>query len=31
MTVEMKAVEPPATTEALELLIADRSDPDRRR
>jgi uncharacterized membrane protein YgaE (UPF0421/DUF939 family) len=30
MTVEMKAVEPPATTEALELLIADRSDPDRR-
>ena len=30
MTMEMKAVEPPATTEALELLIADRSDPDRR-
>ena len=31
MTMEMKAVEPPATTEALELLITDRSDPDRRR
>ncbi|MBB5830429.1 FUSC family protein [Brachybacterium aquaticum] len=31
MTVEMRAVEPPATTEALELLITDRSDPDRRR
>lgn len=31
MTREMQAVEPPATTEALELLIADRSDPDRRR
>ncbi|MFC7375237.1 aromatic acid exporter family protein [Brachybacterium sp. GCM10030267] len=30
MTQEMKAVEPPATTEALELLITDRSDPDRR-
>jgi uncharacterized membrane protein YgaE (UPF0421/DUF939 family) len=31
MTVEMRAVEPPATTEALELLIAARSAPDRRR
>ncbi|NMA76633.1 MAG: FUSC family protein [Actinomycetales bacterium] len=31
MTVEMRALEPPATTEALELLITDRSDPDRRR
>ncbi|MFC0673933.1 FUSC family protein [Brachybacterium hainanense] len=30
MTREMAAIEPPATTEALELLIADRSDPDRR-
>ena len=30
-TMEMKALEPPATTEALELLITDRSDPDRRR
>src|SRR5699024_12007834 len=28
---EMRALEPPATTEALELLITDRSDPDRRR
>ncbi|MFE5774690.1 aromatic acid exporter family protein [Brachybacterium sp. NPDC056505] len=31
LTREMSAVEPPATTEALELLITDRSDPDRRR
>ena len=31
MTMEMRALEPPATTEALELLITDRSDPDRRR
>lgn len=31
LTVEMKALEPPATTEALELLITDRSDPDRHR
>ncbi|WP_193107323.1 aromatic acid exporter family protein [Brachybacterium sp. FME24] len=31
MTQEMHALEPPATTEALELLITDRSDPDRRR
>lgn len=31
LTREMRAVEPPATTEALELLISDRSDPDRRR
>lgn len=31
MTQEMRAVEPPATTEALELLITDRSDPDRQR
>jgi hypothetical protein len=31
LTQEMSAVEPPATTEALELLITDRSDPDRRR
>ena len=31
MTVEMQALEPQATTEALELLITDRSDPDRRR
>lgn len=31
MTQEMRALEPPATTEALELLITDRSDPDRRR
>ncbi|MFQ6483997.1 FUSC family protein [Brachybacterium epidermidis] len=31
LTREMKAVEPPATTEALELLITDRSDPLRRR
>lgn len=30
-TSEMSALEPPATTEALELLITDRSDPDRRR
>ena len=30
MTTEMRALEPPATTEALELLITDRSDPDRR-
>lgn len=30
LTREMKAVEPPATTAALELLITDRSDPDRR-
>ncbi|MGP9695315.1 FUSC family protein [Brachybacterium sp. AOP25-B2-12] len=30
-TRELKAVEPPATTAALELLITDRSDPDRRR
>lgn len=30
-TREMRAVEPPATTEALELLITDRSDPGRRR
>jgi hypothetical protein len=27
----MKALEPPATTEAIELLIADRSDPGRHR
>lgn len=31
MTVEMRTLEPQATTEALELLITDRSDPDRRR
>ncbi|PWH06524.1 FUSC family protein [Brachybacterium endophyticum] len=31
LTREMSAVEPPATTEALELLITDRSDPGRRR
>ena len=31
LTQEMKAIEPPATTEALELLITDRSDPDRHR
>ena len=31
MTVEMRALEPQATTEALELLITDRPDPDRRR
>lgn len=31
MTQEMQAIEPPATTAALDLLIADRSDPDRRR
>lgn len=31
MTQEMRALEPPATTEAIELLISDRSDPDRRR
>ncbi|MDN5898741.1 MAG: FUSC family protein [Brachybacterium sp.] len=31
MTMEMQALEPQATTEALELLITDRSDPDRRR
>ncbi|WP_232820161.1 aromatic acid exporter family protein [Brachybacterium sp. YJGR34] len=31
MTQEMRALEPPATTEAIELLIADRSDPDRLR
>src|SRR5699024_2462422 len=31
MTVEMRALEPQATTEALELLITARSDPDRRR
>ncbi|ATG51080.1 FUSC family protein [Brachybacterium vulturis] len=30
MTMEMRALEPQATTEALELLITDRSDPDRR-
>ncbi|MDU1463653.1 MULTISPECIES: FUSC family protein [Dermabacter] len=30
ITREMKAVEPPASTEALELLITDRTDPDRR-
>ncbi|WP_106507560.1 FUSC family protein [Brachybacterium timonense] len=30
LTREMRAVEPPATTAALELLITDRSDPDRR-
>jgi uncharacterized membrane protein YgaE (UPF0421/DUF939 family) len=30
LTQEMRAVEPPATTAALELLITDRSDPDRR-
>lgn len=31
VTTEMRALEPPATTEALELLITDRSDPERRR
>ncbi|MEE1618022.1 FUSC family protein [Brachybacterium sp. J153] len=31
LTREMRALEPPATTEALELLITDRSDPDRTR
>ncbi|ASK65357.1 FUSC family protein [Brachybacterium avium] len=31
MTTEMRALEPQATTEALELLITDRSDPDRHR
>lgn len=31
LTREIQAVEPPATTAALELLITDRSDPDRRR
>ncbi|MGY5765577.1 FUSC family protein [Brachybacterium sp. DNPG3] len=31
LTQEIRAVEPPATTEALEILIADRSDPSRRR
>ena len=31
ITREMKAVEPPASTEALELLITDRTDPDRKR
>ena len=31
LTTEMRALEPPATTEALELLITSRSDPDRRR
>lgn len=31
LTQEMKAVEPPATTEAIEMLITDRSDPDRHR
>ena len=31
MTQEMRALEPPATTEAIELLITDRSDPTRRR
>jgi uncharacterized membrane protein YgaE (UPF0421/DUF939 family) len=31
LTQEMKALEPPATTEAIELLIADRSDPGRHR
>lgn len=31
VTREMQAVEPPATTEALEMLIIDRSDPGRRR
>lgn len=31
VTREISAVEPPATTEALELLITDRSDPSRRR
>ena len=30
LTREMKAIEPPATTEAIELLITDRSDPSRR-
>ena len=30
-TAEMRAIEPPATTAALELLITDRSDPERRR
>lgn len=30
VTREMSAIEPPATTAALELLIADRSDPQRR-
>ncbi|CAM4068784.1 MULTISPECIES: FUSC family protein [Helcobacillus] len=29
LTMELQAVEPPATTEALELLITDRTDPDR--
>lgn len=31
LTREMRVVEPPATTAALELLITDRSDPDRHR
>src|SRR5699024_1686668 len=31
MTRAMRAIAPPATTEAIELLITDRSDPDRRR
>lgn len=30
VTREMQALEPPATTEALEMLIVDRTDPDRR-
>lgn len=30
VTREMKAIEPPATTAALEILIADRTDPHRR-
>ncbi|WP_246954937.1 FUSC family protein [Brachybacterium sp. Marseille-Q7125] len=29
LTQEMRALEPPATTEAIELLITDRSDPSR--
>ncbi|MDO5662072.1 MAG: FUSC family protein [Brachybacterium sp.] len=31
VTREMQAIEPPATTEALEILITDRSDPNRSR
>ncbi|HLQ79590.1 MAG TPA: FUSC family protein, partial [Brachybacterium sp.] len=31
LTMEMQALEPPATTEALEMLITSRSDPDRLR
>lgn len=31
LTQEIRAIEPPPTTAALELLITDRSDPDRRR